>query len=127
MTSAPPVIKGRICLRYIVSVVVAALWPTSRAIFSIGTPASDISETKLCRSSRGDAPPTEWVGAPTIVHLGPRMTPQIVWHSRLNLRWDVVRLLEDWTTSEYGAVLGTPGDTRRFRVWCPGGAELIGI
>jgi len=29
------------------------VWPTRRAIFSMGTPASDISETKLCRSSRG--------------------------------------------------------------------------
>ena len=29
------------------------MWPTRRAIFSTGTPASDSSETKLCRSSRG--------------------------------------------------------------------------
>jgi hypothetical protein len=37
-----------------VSVVVVPLWPTSREICSIGTPASDSSETKLWRSSRGD-------------------------------------------------------------------------
>ena len=36
-----------------VSVVVVPLWPTSREICSIGTPASDSSETKLWRSSRG--------------------------------------------------------------------------
>ena len=34
------------------AVVAVSLWPTSRAIFSIGTPASDIRETKLWRSSR---------------------------------------------------------------------------
>ena len=29
------------------------LWPTSREMCSIGTSASDSSETKLCRNSRG--------------------------------------------------------------------------
>ena len=28
-------------------------WPTRRAMFSMGTPESESSETKLCRSSRG--------------------------------------------------------------------------
>jgi hypothetical protein len=34
------------------SVVVVLLWQTSREVCSIGTSASDSSETKLCRSSR---------------------------------------------------------------------------
>jgi hypothetical protein len=54
--------------------------------------------------------------APATVHLGPHMTPEIIWHATLSLKWEVVRLIEDWTTSEYWAVLGTSGETRRFRV-----------
>jgi hypothetical protein len=53
MASAPCTITGRICFRKIVSVVVVPLCPTRREICSIGTPASESSETKLCRSSRG--------------------------------------------------------------------------
>jgi len=44
---------GRSCLRHTVSVTVVVWWPTSRAMFSSGTPSSDSSETKLWRSSRG--------------------------------------------------------------------------
>lgn len=44
------------------------------------------------------------------------MTPDIVWHGTLSLKWDVLRVLEDFTTPVYREVLGTPGDTRRFRV-----------
>ena len=43
------------------------------------------------------------------------MTPDIIWHAVLSLKWEVVRVLEDWTTPEYWAVLGTPerrGDSR---------------
>jgi hypothetical protein len=50
MTSALPMITGRICLRRRFR-----LWSpgiaTLRAVSSTGTPASDSSETKLCRSS----------------------------------------------------------------------------
>jgi hypothetical protein len=44
------------------------------------------------------------------------MTPEIIWHATLGLKWEVRAVLEDWTTSEYWAMLGTPGETRRFRV-----------
>ena len=44
------------------------------------------------------------------------MRPDTIWHARLSLRWEVRRVLEDWTTPLYWEVLGTPGETRRFRV-----------
>ena len=44
------------------------------------------------------------------------MTPDIIWHAVLSLKWDVLRVVEDWTTSEYWAVLGMPGETKRFTV-----------
>ena len=44
------------------------------------------------------------------------MTPELIWHAELSLKWDVVRVIEDWTTPQYWAVLGTPGETRRFKV-----------
>jgi len=58
--------------------------------------------------------------APAIVHLGPRMTPDTIWHATSSLRWEVLRVLEDWTTRRYHDVLGTPADTRRFRVLVSG-------
>jgi hypothetical protein len=47
------------------------MWPTRRAIFSTGTPASDNSETKLCRSSRGPphSKPSKLV-VPAVCHIG---------------------------------------------------------
>jgi hypothetical protein len=58
--------------------------------------------------------------APAIVHLGPRTTPDTIWHATLSLKWDVRRVIEDWTTPVYWQVLGTSGDTRRFRVLVSG-------
>jgi hypothetical protein len=48
------------------------------------------------------------------------MRPDVIWHAQLSLRWEVLRVLEDWTTPVYWQVLGTPGDTRRFRVLVSG-------
>ena len=44
---------GRNSLRYTFSVVRVLAWPTRCAMSSIGIPALDSSETKLCRNSRG--------------------------------------------------------------------------
>lgn len=44
--------------------------------------------------------------APAVVYLGPRMTPETIWHAMLSLKWDVLRVLEDWTTPVYWEVLG---------------------
>lgn len=44
------------------------------------------------------------------------MTPGIIWHATLGLKWEVLRVVEDWITPEYRSVLGTPGETRRFVV-----------
>ncbi len=54
--------------------------------------------------------------APAVVDLGPHLTPVAIRHARLDLSWKVVRVLEDWTTGEYHAVIGTAGETRRFTV-----------
>jgi len=52
-----------------------------------------------------------------IVGLGPYLTPVSIQHARLpSLEWTVLQVLENWTTPEYYAVNGTPGETRRFRV-----------
>ena len=50
---APRRSTGRSSLRYTFSVVRVFAWPTRCAMSSIGMPALDSSETKLCRSSRG--------------------------------------------------------------------------
>ena len=54
--------------------------------------------------------------APAIVHLGPDQAPDIIWHALLSLEWRVLRIAEDWAAADYVAVLGTPGELRRFRV-----------
>lgn len=50
---APRLNTGRNSLRYTFSVVRVLVCPTKCAMSSIGIPALDSSETKLCRSSRG--------------------------------------------------------------------------
>jgi hypothetical protein len=41
------------------------------------------------------------------------MTPEIIWHAMLGLRWEVVRVVEDWTCRSYHDTVGTPGETKR--------------
>jgi hypothetical protein len=54
--------------------------------------------------------------APAVVDLGPRLVPVAIRHARLGLPWMVLAILEDWTTPRYHAVVGTPAETKRFRV-----------
>jgi hypothetical protein len=55
--------------------------------------------------------------APALVELGPRLTPTAIRHAaRLDLAWGILALLEDWTTPRYHDAVGTPAETRRFRV-----------
>jgi hypothetical protein len=54
--------------------------------------------------------------AVAIVGLGPYLTPVSIHHASLNLAWTVLGVIEDWTTPTYYAVVGTAGETKRFRV-----------
>jgi len=54
--------------------------------------------------------------APAIVDLGPRAVPVAIRHARLDLSWEVMQVLEDWTTREYHAVAGTPAVMKQFTV-----------
>ena len=55
--------------------------------------------------------------APALVELGPRLTPTRIRHAALlDLIWDVLGVVENWTTPAYHAVVGTPAETKRFRV-----------
>jgi len=51
-----------------------------------------------------------------LVDLGPRLLPVAIRHTRLGLIWRVTRVLEDCTTPRYYEAVGTPAETRRFRV-----------
>jgi hypothetical protein len=51
-----------------------------------------------------------------VVELGPHLTPEAIRHPRLGLTWTVNAVLESWTTPQYHATVGTPGETRRFLV-----------
>jgi hypothetical protein len=51
-----------------------------------------------------------------LVDLGPHLTPEIIRHPQLGLSWTVVAVLEDWTTRIYHDAIGTPAETKRFRV-----------
>jgi hypothetical protein len=44
------------------------------------------------------------------------MTPELIWHTVLPLKWEVVRVVEDWTCRSYHDTIGTPGETKRFIV-----------
>jgi hypothetical protein len=54
--------------------------------------------------------------APAAVDLGSRLAPIAIRHARLDLSWQVLRVLEDWTTERYYEVVGTPEEMKRFRV-----------
>jgi hypothetical protein len=54
--------------------------------------------------------------AVAIVDLDPRLVPVAIRHARLGLGWKVLQVLENWTTPAYYAVVGTAGETKRFRV-----------
>ena len=54
--------------------------------------------------------------APAVVDFGPRAVPVAIRHARLDLSWEVVQVLEEWTTREYHAIVGTPAVTKRFTV-----------
>lgn len=54
--------------------------------------------------------------APAIVELGPGASPVAVRHARLDLSWEVVQVLEDWTTTRYHNAVGTAAETKRFTV-----------
>ena len=51
-----------------------------------------------------------------IVDLGPLLVPVAIRHASRDLEWEVLRVLENWTTPEYWAVNGTAAESRRFRV-----------
>jgi hypothetical protein len=51
-----------------------------------------------------------------VVDLGPRLVPELIRHPRLGLSWRVTAVIEDWTTPRYHDSVGTPAETRRFRV-----------
>jgi hypothetical protein len=56
------------------SVTAELLWPTRRAISSMGRPLSESSETKLCRSSRG----VQSLGLiPSAPHSGAEVAPYV--------------------------------------------------
>ena len=54
--------------------------------------------------------------APALVDLGPRLAPIAIHHARLGLTWRVLRVIEDWTTPRYHDAVGTPAETKRYRV-----------
>jgi hypothetical protein len=56
------------------------------------------------------------VEALAIVELGPYLRPCAIRHAGLGLSWEVLAVLEDWTTPQYHDAVGTPAQTKRFRV-----------
>ena len=48
--------------------------------------------------------------------LGPGLTPTAIRHAGLGLSWTVLAVTEKWTTPRYHDSVGTPTETRRFRV-----------
>jgi hypothetical protein len=53
---------------------------------------------------------------PGVIILGPHLTPEVIRRSRLGPSWTISAELEDWTTWRYRDALGTPEETKRFRV-----------
>lgn len=53
---------------------------------------------------------------PAVVDLGPHLVPEVIRHARLDLSWKVLAVLENWTTPRYHNSVGTPAETKRFRV-----------
>ena len=54
--------------------------------------------------------------ATVIVELGPYLRPRTINHAGLGMPWTVLAVLEDWTTPRYHHAVGTPAQTKRFRV-----------
>ena len=52
--------------------------------------------------------------APALVDLGSRLVPVSIRHATLPLEWKVLKVIENWTCERYHAVVGTPGETKRF-------------
>jgi hypothetical protein len=57
-----------------------------------------------------------WMEVPAVVDLGPRLVPEVIHRPQLGMSWTVVAVLEDWTTRIYHDAIGTPAETKRFRV-----------
>jgi hypothetical protein len=53
---------------------------------------------------------------PAVIDLGPHLTPVFIRHPGLGLTWTVLAVLENWTTLRYHDSVGTPAETKRFRV-----------
>ena len=53
---------------------------------------------------------------PAIVDLTASLVPLTIRHTELDLSWSVLDVLEDWTTPAYRDDVGTPMETKRFRV-----------
>jgi hypothetical protein len=45
-----------------------------------------------------------------------RLVPVAIRHARLGMSWTVLGVLEDFTTPRYHDAVGTPAETRRFRL-----------
>jgi hypothetical protein len=54
--------------------------------------------------------------APAVVDLSARLVPLTIRHAEVDLFWSVLAVLEDWTTPAYHDDVGTPMETKRFRV-----------
>ena len=54
--------------------------------------------------------------APAVVDLTAHLVPLTIRHTELGLSWSVLAVLEDWTTPSYHEDVGTPMETKRFRV-----------
>jgi hypothetical protein len=53
---------------------------------------------------------------PAVVDLSSSLVPLTIRHTELDLSWSVLDVLEDWTTPAYRDDVGTPMETKRFRV-----------
>jgi hypothetical protein len=54
--------------------------------------------------------------APAVVDLGLYLVPEVIRHAQLGLSWEVLAVLENWTTRRYHDAVGTHEETKRFRV-----------
>jgi hypothetical protein len=53
---------------------------------------------------------------PAVVDLSASLVPLTIRYTELDLSWSVLDVLEDWTTPSYHDDVGTPMETKRFRV-----------
>jgi hypothetical protein len=54
--------------------------------------------------------------ASAVVDLSVRLLPLTIRHAELDLSWSMLAVIEDWTTPAYYDDVGTPMETKRFRV-----------